>query len=439
MMQKKKSRELLQIFKLYYGNNLIDKTPTMKKRERILIIASLFSPVIFAQEIPLKKVSDNDIQSCRTFPAIKDRVMNDRLDRNSKGIYRIGDYYNVDGKEGIVFYVDDTGKHGKIISMQTTILPWSTINTLTGANDMYDGRKNMEIIRKIPNWEQQFPAFNYCYNHLGHQWYLPAYYELKQIYINKNILVSEEIIGDVKEVLGILNRNLKQQDHGAWLEKIRAYKEKYPLKYHPDVLTGPFIVEEIYRQTKGDALIVTEVGQHQMWAAQYYKYTKPRTLLTSGGLGTMGYGLGASMGAKVGCPDKTVVNIAGDGCFRMNMNEIATAVRHNIPIIEVVVNNHVLGMVRQWQDLFYDERYSATVLRDSVDFAKAAEAMGAVGIHVETQDEFKAAFEKALSLNRPVVIDCQIGSDDKVWPMVAPGADIKEAFDEEDMNNEQSV
>ena len=257
--------------------------------------------------------------------------------------------------------------------------------------------------------------------------------------INKNVLVSEEIIGDVKEVLSILNRSLKQQDHKEWLEKIEAYKKKYPLKYHPDVLTGPFIIEEIYRQTKGDALIVTEVGQHQMWAAQYYKYTKPRTLLTSGGLGTMGYGLGASLGAKVGCPDKTVVNIAGDGCFRMNMNEIATAVRHNIPIIEVVVNNHVLGMVRQWQDLFYDERYSATVLRDSVDFAKVAEAMGAVGIHVETQDEFKEAFKSALSLNRPVVIDCQIGSDDKVWPMVAPGADIKEAFDEEDMKNEQSV
>ena len=257
--------------------------------------------------------------------------------------------------------------------------------------------------------------------------------------INKNILVSEEIIGDVKEVLSILNRHLRQQDHAKWLEHIQSYKEKYPLKYHPDVLTGPFIVEEIYRQTKGEALIVTEVGQHQMWAAQYYKYTKPRTLLTSGGLGTMGYGLGASMGAKVGCPDKTVVNIAGDGCFRMNLNEIATAVRHNIPIIEVVVNNHVLGMVRQWQDLFYDERYSATVLRDAVDFAKVAEAMGAVGIHAETQKEFRAAFEKALSLNRPVVIDCQIGSDDKVWPMVAPGTDIKEAFDEEDMKNEQSV
>lgn len=251
--------------------------------------------------------------------------------------------------------------------------------------------------------------------------------------INKNIIVTEELIGDVKEVLRVLNKHLKQQDHSSWMEKIRSYKEKYPLKYHPDALTGPFIVEEIYRQTKGEALIVTEVGQHQMWAAQYYKYTKPRTLLTSGGLGTMGYGLGASLGAKTGCPDKTVVNIAGDGCFRMNMNEIATAVRHNIPVIQVVVNNHVLGMVRQWQDLFYDERYSATVLRDAVDFVKLAEAMGAEGIRAESQEEFKEAFARALTLNKPVVIDCQIDSDDKVWPMVAPGAAISEAFDEEDM------
>ena len=251
--------------------------------------------------------------------------------------------------------------------------------------------------------------------------------------INKNIIVTEEIVGDIKEVLHILNRNLKQQDHTEWREKIRSYQEKYPLKYHPDVLSGPFVVEEIYRQTKGDALIVTEVGQHQMWTAQYYKFTKPRTLITSGGLGTMGYGLGAAMGAKVGCPDKTVVNIAGDGCFRMNMNEIATAVRHNIPIIEVVINNHVLGMVRQWQDLFYDERYSATVLRDQADFVKIAEAMGAEGIRAESQEEFRQAFAKALTLNRPVVIDCQIDSDDIVGPMVAPGADIKEAFDEDDI------
>ena len=257
--------------------------------------------------------------------------------------------------------------------------------------------------------------------------------DIDPVEINKNVLITEEIIGDLKDVLKTLNKRLKQQNHAEWLEKIQGYKEKYPLKYHPNVLSGPFLVEEIYRQTNGEALIVTEVGQHQMWAAQYYKYTKPRTLLTSGGLGTMGYGLGAALGAKTGCPDKIVVNIAGDGCFRMNMNEIATAVRHNIPIIQVVVNNHVLGMVRQWQDLFYDERYSATVLRDAVDFVKLAEAMGAEGMRAVSQEEFKEAFSKALTLNRPVVIDCQIDSDDKVWPMVAPGAAISEAFDEDDM------
>ena len=257
--------------------------------------------------------------------------------------------------------------------------------------------------------------------------------DIDPVEINKNVLITEEIIGDLKDVLKTLNKRLKQQNHAEWLEKIQGYKEKYPLKYHPNVLSGPFLVEEIYRQTNGEALIVTEVGQHQMWAAQYYKYTKPRTLLTSGGLGTMGYGLGAALGAKTGCPDKIVVNIAGDGCFRMNMNEIATAVRHNIPIIQVVVNNHVLGMVRQWQDLFYDERYSATVLRDAVDFVKLAEAMGAEGMRAVSQEEFKEAFSKALTLNRQVVIDCQIDSDDKVWPMVAPGAAISEAFDEDDM------
>ena len=253
--------------------------------------------------------------------------------------------------------------------------------------------------------------------------------------MDKNVIITEGVTGDIKAAFKKINARLPKQHHPEWMERIRGYKEKYPLKYHPDTLTGPYIVEEIYRQTKGDALIVTEVGQHQMWAAQYYKYTKPRTLLTSGGLGTMGYGLGAALGAKTGRPEKTVVNIAGDGCFRMNMNEIATAVRHNIPIIQVVVNNHVLGMVRQWQDLFYDERYSATVLRDGVDFVKLAEAMGAVGICARTQEEFAEAFSQALTLERPVVIDCQIDSDDKVWPMVAPGSAISEAFDEEDLNN----
>lgn len=251
--------------------------------------------------------------------------------------------------------------------------------------------------------------------------------------IDKNIMTDASIHGDIKEVLELLNEKLEQQEHAEWKAQINEYKEKYPLSYHPDVLTGPFVVEEIYRQTKGDAIITTEVGQHQMWAAQFYKYTKPRTFLTSGGLGTMGYGLGASLGAKTGMPEKTVVNIAGDGCFRMNMNEIATAVRHNIPIIQVVINNHVLGMVRQWQNLFYGQRYSATVLNDAVDFVKLAEAMGAVGIRATSQDEFKEAFAKALTMGRPVVIDCQIDCDDKVWPMVAPGAAISEAFSEEDL------
>ena len=251
--------------------------------------------------------------------------------------------------------------------------------------------------------------------------------------MNKNVMISAGVVGDIKVVLDRLNERLEQQDHAEWVTKIQEYKEKYPLVYHKDVLSGPFVVEEIYRQTKGEAIISTEVGQHQMWAAQFYKYTKPRTFLTSGGLGTMGYGLGAALGAKSGREDKVVVNIAGDGCFRMNMNEIATAVRHNIPVIQVVINNHVLGMVRQWQNLFYGQRYSATVLNDAVDFVKLAEAMGAEGIRATTQEEFKSAFEKAMNLGRPVVIDCQIDSDDKVWPMVAPGAPINEAFDEKDL------
>ena len=251
--------------------------------------------------------------------------------------------------------------------------------------------------------------------------------------MNKNVLITEGVVGDIKVILKRLNKRLEQQDHTEWIQKISEYKEKYPLTYHTDLLTGPGAVEEIYRQTHGDALIVTEVGQNQMWAAQYYKFTKPRTLLTSGGLGTMGYGLGASIGAKTARPDKTVVNIAGDGCFRMNMNEIATAARYQIPVIQVVLNNHVLGMVRQWQDLFYGKRYSATVLNDSVDFVKLAEAMGATGMRATTPDEFREAFAKALTADGPVVIDCQIDSDEKVWPMVAPGEAISKAFDEEDL------
>lgn len=251
--------------------------------------------------------------------------------------------------------------------------------------------------------------------------------------MNKNVIITQGVTGDIKVVLSKLNEMLTQQDHSEWIRQIEEYKAKYPLTYHPDVLSGPFVVEEIYRQTKGEAIIVTEVGQNQMWAAQYYKYPKPRTLLTTGGLGTMGYGLGASIGAKCARPDKCVVNIAGDGCFRMNMNEIATAVRSQIPVIEVILNNHVLGMVRQWQDLFYEKRYSATVLNDQVDFVKLAEAMGAKAFRASTREEFVQIFEKARGLNEPVLIDCQIDCDEKVWPMVAPGAAIDQVFDEGDL------
>ena len=177
-----------------------------------------------------------------------------------------------------------------------------------------------------------------------------------------------------------------------------------------------------------------------MWAAQYYKYKNPRTFLSSGGLGTMGYGLGAAIGAKMGRPEKTVVNIAGDGCFRMNMNEIATAVRCGNPLVQIVLNNHVLGMVRQWQSLFYEKRYSNTILNDGVDFVKLAEAMGAKAIRVTTREEVEPALKEALAADGPVVLDCWIDRDLCVFPMVPAGANIDDAFDEEDLKkNEQSV
>ena len=251
--------------------------------------------------------------------------------------------------------------------------------------------------------------------------------------INKNVQVDCSIIGDVKEVLHELNKKIHPKNHDAWVKEIEKMKEKFPLRYNPDGLTGPYVIEELYRVTKGDAIVVTDVGQHQMWAAQYYKFKRPRTLLTSGGLGTMGYGLGAAIGARFGCPDKVVVNVAGDGCFRMNMNEVATAARNNLPLIEIVINNHVLGMVRQWQTLFYGHRYSNTMLEDKVDFVKFAESMGAVGIRVTKKEEVGPAIEKAIELNTTVVIDCQIDCDDKVFPMVPAGAPIEDVFDEDDL------
>lgn len=256
--------------------------------------------------------------------------------------------------------------------------------------------------------------------------------------INKNIRTHASVIGDLKLVLRRLNARLDPMNHEEWVAHIERLKDMYPLRYDKTQLTGPFIMETIDELTHGDALIVTEVGQHQMWAAQYYKYKKPRTFLTSGGLGTMGYGLGAALGAKMGCgdmgcPDKPVFNIAGDGCFRMNMNEIATATRYGIPVIQVVINNHVLGMVRQWQTLFYGKRYSHTVLNDSVDFVKLAEAMGAKAYRITKKEELRPVLQEAMALGAPVVIDCQINCDDKVYPMVSPGAPIQDAFDDTDL------
>lgn len=251
--------------------------------------------------------------------------------------------------------------------------------------------------------------------------------------INKNIVVDASIVGDAKEVLKRLNASIKQKNNKEWLTEIDELNKKYPSSYPTDVLTGPTAISKIYELTKGDAIITTDVGQHQMWAAQMYKYKEPRQLLTSGGLGTMGYGLGASIGAKVARPDKVVVNIAGDGCFRMNMNELATASRYNIPIIQVIINNHVLGMVRQWQTLFYGERYSNTVLDDSVDFVKVSEGLGTQAYKATTLDEFEEAFKKALKAGKPCVIDAQIEKDDKVWPMVAAGQPISTCFSEEDL------
>lgn len=256
--------------------------------------------------------------------------------------------------------------------------------------------------------------------------------------INKNIKTTAQVIGDANEILKRINERLTRTEHKEWMDKIRENKAKFPLTYNPETLNGQYIVEKIYEMTKGDAIITTEVGQHQMWAAQFYRYRNPRTLITSGGLGTMGYGLGASLGAKMGCPDKTVINIAGDGCFRMNMNEIATAARYNIPVIQVIINNHVLGMVRQWQTLFYGQRYSNTVLNDGVDFVKLSEAMGARAFKVTTKEEFEKSFNEALNAGAPVVLDCQVDKDEKVFPMVAPGGAISEAFSQEDLDARES-
>ena len=252
--------------------------------------------------------------------------------------------------------------------------------------------------------------------------------------INKNIKVDYSIIGDLKKVLWLLNGKLDQQRHTDWLRYTQQLCDSYPLNYNKTRLTCPRIIEKLDELTCGNAIITTDVGQHQMWAAQYYTFSRPRTLISSGGLGTMGYGIGAAIGAKIAFPDRKVINIGGDGCFRMNMNELATASRYHIPIIEIVIDNHVLGMVRQWQTLYYGARYSATVLKDNVDYCKVAEGLGCRAINVTSIEELEPALKEALASTEPILVNCVIEEDDKVFPMVSPGSSIEEAFDETDIN-----
>ncbi len=256
--------------------------------------------------------------------------------------------------------------------------------------------------------------------------------------VNKNVKVDNFLEGDVKEVVSAILRKLSKQNHSEWIKKVEDFKAKNPLVYHEDQMTGPYFIEELYKLTEGDAIITTEVGQHQMWAAQFYRYKKSHQLLTSGGLGTMGYGLGASIGAKLGCPDKRIINLAGDGCLRMNMNELATASHYNVPIIEVVFDNQVLGMVHQWQTLFYGKRYSQTLLPKNIDYCKLAEAMNVKAFRITKKEETDDIIKQALACDGPVLIDVMIDENENVWPMVPAGASIEDAFNEEDLKKREN-
>jgi acetolactate synthase-1/2/3 large subunit len=250
--------------------------------------------------------------------------------------------------------------------------------------------------------------------------------------IGKNINVHYPLIGDIKEILQLLIPKVCEKEYSEWNKKIDKWKNEYPLKYVQNgVLKPQYIVERIYEITEGDAIITTEVGQNQLWAAQFYKYSKPRQFISSGGLGTMGFGLGACIGAQIGRPDKKVINIAGDGSFRMNCTELATAVEYKLPIIVAILNNRVLGMVRQWQQLFYGGRYSSTTIDRGTDFVALAEAFGAIGINVTKPEEVDTSIKKALSSkDRPVLINFEIDKDEKVFPIVPPGAPISELIEE---------
>ena len=252
--------------------------------------------------------------------------------------------------------------------------------------------------------------------------------------INKNVKVDSYIVGDIKEVLKKLFPMINEKENIAWINKmneLKALNNKEVVK--EGVLTPEYLFTLLNKMNNGNFIITTEVGQHQMWTAQNYKFYKPRTFISSCGLGTMGFGMGASIGAQMGNPKAVVFNIAGDGSFGMDCNEFATAVNFKLPIKVIVMNNNALGMVRQWQSLFYEGRYAETTLNRATDFVKLAEAFGGNGFRVEKPEELQEILEKALATDGPVIIDYKINSDDMVFPMVAPGAPINEIISKEDI------
>ncbi len=249
--------------------------------------------------------------------------------------------------------------------------------------------------------------------------------------INKNIATYHHVIGDIKVVLKKLNSMLeKPLAHAEWMQQIAKWKVEHPVKIAGETRRPSEIIRTLAHEMPEDAIVVTEVGQHQMWAAQFYRHTPKSRFLTSGGLGTMGYGTGAAIGAQIGSPQKRVVNIAGDGSFRMNCNELATIARYNLPVIILIMNNNTLGMVRQWQTLFYEERYSETTLDTQIDWVALAQAFGVKGMRLRSTDDPETVLRQAIALEGPVVIDCEIPLDNKVYPMVAPGASIEDMIEE---------
>ncbi|MGN0525302.1 biosynthetic-type acetolactate synthase large subunit [Eubacterium sp.] len=249
--------------------------------------------------------------------------------------------------------------------------------------------------------------------------------------MDKNVVSNYHLRGDLAEIIPMLTDAVEKQDHSAWRNDIKSFSRPFNQLQIGDYVNPQTLIEKIDAKTADDTIIVTDVGQHQLWAAQFYKYVQPRTLLSSGGLGTMGYSMGAAIGGQIGCPDKQVVMFAGDGGFHMNLSELATVASYNVPVKMFIMNNTVLGMVRQWQKLFYDNRFSDTDPHRATDFVKVAEAFGVKGMRINTNDDIDAVLDEVFAYNGPVLVDCRISKDSNVLPMIPPGGahtDIIEEF-----------